>query len=356
MRSFIDLDRTFARQPRELGVLLARIDTGRGREQLFEDQAPALLQRLSESARVASITASNAIEGVVVESETAERIADGSSRFRNRNEREFAGYRDARDSLMHGEGRGPLTIPFVLHLHRLLFHHTGGRGGHLKSDQNLIVSYESGHRETIFTPSTPQETEFLLKELLARYEEAKCEGSAHPLLLIAAMVLDFLAIHPVADGNGRLARLLTLHELLTCGYGVARYISVEQLIFESKNSYYASLYASQRHWHEGEQDVWPWTGYLVRIVADAYEAFEQRLALAGRDAGNKQARVREYALEQAPDEFRRRDVERALPDVSNATIRLVLNELRLEGQIRSLGAGRGAHWQRVPSADVSSID
>src|SRR3954465_5084216 len=101
MKSFIDLDKTFANQPRELGVILARIDTGRGREQLFEDQAPALLQQLAESARIASITASNAIGGVGAGGETGERIAGGSSRFRNRNEREFAGYRDATDSLVH---------------------------------------------------------------------------------------------------------------------------------------------------------------------------------------------------------------------------------------------------------------
>jgi hypothetical protein len=56
-----------------------------------------LLQQLSEHARVASITASNAIENVVLDDERAERIAEGSPRFRNRNEKEFAGYRDAID-------------------------------------------------------------------------------------------------------------------------------------------------------------------------------------------------------------------------------------------------------------------
>jgi len=50
-------------------------------------------------------------------------------------------------------------------------------------------------------------------------------------VLLGAFVLDFLAIHPVADGNGRLARLLTTHELLRNGYGVARYVSVEQRIY-----------------------------------------------------------------------------------------------------------------------------
>ena len=91
MRSFVDLDRTFDGQPRELGALLARIDTGRGQERLFKDQMPELLRRLSEKARIASITASNAIEGVVVDEDRAERIAEGAPRFRSRNEKEFAG-------------------------------------------------------------------------------------------------------------------------------------------------------------------------------------------------------------------------------------------------------------------------
>ena len=49
-----------------------------------------------------------------------------------------------------------------------------------------------------------------------------------------------------------------------------------------------------------------------------------------------------------PPEFRRRDIERALPGVSTATIRLVLNELRDTGQIALQGSGPGARWQRRP--------
>lgn len=347
MRSFVDLDKTFSGQPRDLGAILAGIDTGKGRERLFEDQVPELLGQLSEHARIASITASNAIEGVIVGSERAERIADGARRYRNRNEREFAGYRDAADMLMRLDSYEPLSVPFVLHLHRVLFDHADGDGGHLKTDQNLVVSYESGRREVVFTPPPPEEIEFLLGELLVRYEAAKREGRTHPLLLIGALILDFLAIHPVADGNGRLARLLTTYELLSQGYGVARYVSIEQRIFESKNSYYASLYESQRDWHEGKHDVWPWISYLTRILAGAYEDFEQRVAAAGERTGSKQARVRSYILGQAPTVFRRRDIERALPGISLATIRLVLNDLRNTRKIRAEGSGPGARWHKL---------
>lgn len=348
MQSFADLDRTLAGQPPEMGAVLARIDTGRGREQLFENQLPQVLRSLSENARIASITASNAIEGVIVGSERALKIAGGAPRFRNRNEQEFAGYRDAIDSLMPLDSYQPLTLPFVLRLHRLLFQYAGGRGGYLKTDENFIVSYEHGYREVVFEPSKPNDTEFMLRELVDRYNAAKAADAGHPVVLIGALILDLLAIHPVADGNGRLARLLTTYELQAAGYGVARYVSLEQRIFESKNTYYQALYDSQQGWHTREHSIWPWVSYLVSVLAGAYEDFEQRVAVVSDATGSKQDRVRHYILEQAPLEFRRREIERALPGISNATIRLVLNELRDTGQIRADGSGPGARWRRLP--------
>lgn len=347
MRSFSDLATVLGSQPFELGGLLAQIDTSRGREGLFRNQRPGLLKALSKHARIASITASNAIEGVTVSEDRAQKIAAGAPKFRNRSEKEFAGYRDAIDSVIRGQGTEDLSIPLVLHLHRQLFQHVDGRGGHLKSDPNLIASYQSGSREIVFEPPSPEETPHLLDELFTRYHEAKEDGRAHPLVLLSALVLDFLAIHPVADGNGRLARLITTHELLSQGYGVARYVSLEQRIFESKNTYYATLYESQQGWHEGRHSVWPWASYLIRVVAGGYEDFEERVAAVEAEPQNKQERTRRYILEQAPAEFRRREIEAALLDISPATIRKVLHELHAEHRIEPLGRGPQARWRRV---------
>lgn len=134
--------------------------------------------------------------------------------------------------------------------------------------------------------------------------------------------------------------------MLSQGYGVARYVSIEQRIFESKNTYYDRLYQSQRGWHEGEHDIWPWITYLAEVVAGAYEDFERRMAAADEPEGSKQGRVRAYILEQAPAVFRRREIERALPEVSPATIRLVINALRDSGDIAPEGAGPSARWRR----------
>jgi Fic family protein len=349
MRSFVDLERTFGSQPARIGVLLSRIDVGRGREELCRDQVPELLQTLAAETKIASISASNAIEGVIVDRDRAEQLAYGgaAARFRNRNEREFAGYREAIDAIFRASEASPMTVGLILSVHRQLFEHTGGRGGHLKTDDNFIVSFASGRREVLFTPPPWQQAEFHVSELVVRYNEAVADETAHPVVLVAAFILDLLAIHPVADGNGRVARIVTTQQLLARGYGISRYVSVEQRVYESRAAYYAALYESQRGWHDSEHSIWPWVEYLATVLADCYSMFEGRISAArGLSSLSKQERVRVWVLEHAPASFRTRDVRRALPGISDPTIGLVLRRLRDEGVLES-DEGRNATWTRV---------
>lgn len=336
--------------PPSLGARLKRVDRGSGRQQLHEDQLPELLRQLAHETKVESVKASNAIEGVEVEAERAEALASPRPpRFRNRSEKEFAGYADALDGLTRETDLRPLTVPRLLELHRKMLAHTHIRGGHLKREDNQIANRESdGTARIIFRPPPWRQTEGLVTGLCAGYQQTLEEESAHPLIALSAFILDLLAIHPVLDGNGRMARLATTHELLRLGYGAARYVSVEQRIYESRNAYYTALERSQRNWHKGEHSIWPWTEYLVAILAESYDDFEVRVA-ARRDfeAGTKQERIRRWALREAPSEFRLSDVRRAVPGVSDPTIRLALRALRDEGSLKSESVGLGAKWLRV---------
>lgn len=350
MRSFADPERTFGSTPADVGVLLRRVDVASGRQELYEDQLPELLRGLAEQTRVESIRASNAIEGVEVDEERAEKLArPDPPRFRNRNEKEFAGYGDAIDGLMRTESLEPITAARILTFHAQVLRHTGARGGHLKTDDNVIAGRDAhGRRHVIFEPPSWQQAEGMLLGLCSSYEHALENEIAHPLVLLAAFVLDLLAIHPVADGNGRVSRLATTQELLRLGYGVARYVSVEQRIYETKNSYYSALGDSQRDWHRGEHDIWPWGRYFVSVLADAYEDFENRIASARDMSGmSKQERVRDWIQNAAGNEFRISDVRRALPGVSDQTIRIVLGALRDGGQLSPDGSGPGARWIKL---------
>lgn len=349
MKSFMDTPSAFDRMPADIGVRLSRIDVSKGREQLYEEQMPELLQALSEQSRVESIRASNAIEGIEVDEDRAEKLAlPDKPRPRNRSEKEFAGYRDAIDEMMRADRLEGPTVPYMLHLHRILFQYTDARGGYLKTEDNLIATREDGRRRIDFKPPPWRETEGLLLSLFSGYQDALANEQAHPLVLLSAFVLDFLAIHPVLDGNGRTARLLTTHELVRLGYGVARYSSVEQRIWETKNGYYQALRESQQGWHQGEHSIWSWSRYLAGVIEDCYERFEQRIAVArSTNSMNKQERVQHWARNLAGDEFRLRDVRKALPGISDQTIRLALEPLKAEGAVKPEGSGRGARWVRL---------
>ena len=349
MRSFLHDAGLSAPMPAPLVRELARVERGRGREELYRMQAPQVLERLAAQSRFESITASSAIENIVVPPRRARQLLGSpDATFRDRSERELAGYKDAVDHLLAAPPEA-LTPERVRDLHRILLRHTDdAHAGRLKHANNFVGNrHEDGRVEVVFrTVPAGAETERQLAELVERYEAAVADDVVHPLVLLAALILDFLSIHPFVDGNGRVARLLTTRELLRQGYGVARYVSLEQRIYDAQHSYYETLQASQRGWHEGRHDVWPWIGFLLRVIADAYDDLELRVRAQQSPAGaTKEAQARDYILHHGPATFRWPELVAALPDISQASLRNVLAALKAEGSVRA-GLGRSAVWQR----------
>jgi Fic family protein len=348
MRSFADLDRSLGAVPGPVVMRLSRVDTGRGREQMYRNQLPALLTELALRARTESITASSALEGIIVQdaARAAKIIEDKAPSLRTRSEQELGGYRSALDYLFAGEWR-PLNVGLLQHLHRELFAYTEVAGGQFKSDNNLVVDRSpDGSVEVRFIPVPAADTEFYTAELIDRYEAAVAHGQHHPVLLIGLFILDLLTIHPFADGNGRVARVLTNALLDEADYQVCRFVSLEQLIAESADAYYGALLASTHGWHDETNDPWPWLTYFVDQLATTYARFEQRTA-AGRSTGTKQDRVRGYVLHDAATIFRISEVRVALPGISDQTIRLALETLKKDGQVVAEGTGRGAAWRKT---------
>lgn len=352
MQSIAGVDTLLASVPGPLVTRLGRIDTGRGREQLYRDQVPQLLTELAARARVASITASSALEGVVVADQArAQQIIEGkAATLRNRSEQELAGYRAALDYLFTEDWR-PMNVGLLLHVHRLLWAQTEAGGGHFKHDDNLVVDRSpDGTTEIRFVPVPARLTPDNTKGLVDLYNDAVARREHHPVLLIGLFVLDLLTIHPFADGNGRVVRAVTNALLEDAGYGVGRYVSLEQIIAHSADDYYEALLSSTHGWHEQTHDPWPWLSYFIATLTTAYDTFENR-ASTDRPTGTKQDRVRDYVVNHASDIFRISDIRVALPGISDPTIRLALDALKRGGRVAPEGTGRSAVWRKTLSAD-----
>jgi Fic family protein len=90
-------------------------------------------------------------------------------------------------------------------------------------------------------------------------------------------VFDFLCIHPFRDGNGRVSRLITTLLLQSNGFEVARYVSLERSIEESKERYYRVLAECSRDWRPGRNEILPWWNYVLGIVRSAYKELETQI-------------------------------------------------------------------------------
>ncbi len=189
-------------------------------------------------------------------------------------------------------------------------------------------------------------TEAAVAELLTDYCEIARDKRISPLVLMAGVVLDFLCIHPFRDGNGRTSRLLTLLLCYHAGAEVGRYISLERVIEQNKERYYETLQQSSVGWHEGRHNPWPFVNYMLWILKQAYNEFEQRVGDVADPIGAKAALVRE-AIVKLPRSFRLVDVESACPGVGRDWIRKVLRQMKSENLLRSSGYGLKARWERV---------
>ncbi len=330
----------------EQAATLRAIGEFRGRQELFYRQAPEALARLLEVARIESSESSTRLEGVNVPLDRIRRLVVHQAQPRNRSEQEVAGYRDAL-ALIHDSGREIAFTPNVLlQLHGMLYRYMPNPGGRWKSTDNDIVEHRpDGTSRVRFKPTPAHLTPMAMDQLATNYAASVQMPNLDSLIIVPLAILDFLCIHPFADGNGRMARLLTLMLLYHFKYEVGRYISIERVYEQTKEGYYEALEASSLGWHESRHDPNPWLNYFWGVMLRAYREFEERVEEARKQKGSKAEQVRAVVLaKQGP--FSISEVEADCPGVSRETVRLALREMRREGLIASTGKGRSAKWVR----------
>ena len=165
------------------------------------------------------------------------------------------------------------------------------------------------------------------------------------LMSLFLFVFDSECIHSFWDGNGRIGRLLTLLLLYQNGYEVGRYISLERIVEESRETYYEALLKSSVGWHESNHDLRPWWNYFLGMLTAAYKEFEARVGTITSARGAKREMVRRV-VKRLPERFKIGDLRQACPGISYPTLQRALADLRKAGKVRCLGRGPYAEWQK----------
>ncbi len=341
--------RQFATKPESIPAAtawyLADLGEARGKQELFTKQSPQKLKALCEDALIESAVSSNRIEGVEVDQTRVRTLMFGKPVLRDRDEEELRGYRDAL-RLIHEKGsRLPFSEATIRKLHRLTRGEIGEAGKYKEKDSDIIEKLPDGRTRVRFKTVSASQTPRYMSELIEGWNDCLHERWVHPLISLAALNLDFLCIHPFRDGNGRVSRLLLLLQGYHLGYEVGRYVSLERLMEQNKERDYETLEQSSQGWHEGRHDPWPYMSYVLYILKTAYREFEARVGEIKSPRGAKTELV-ENAVAAFSGEFTLSDLERACPAVSRDMVRRVLRDLQKAGQVKCLGRGPGAAWQK----------
>lgn len=354
----MELDFKFLLGP-DLVKLIAEVDEFKGRWEALKRLSPERLGALRRVATVESVGSSTRIEGAKLTDSEVEALlsqALSGTSFKSRDEQEVAGYAEAMDLVFAAYEDLRITENHVLQLHQKLLRHSTKderhRGSYKTLPNNVVAFDADGVRiGVVFETTSPLDTPREMEALVTWTRKAFDERAHHPLLIVAVFIVNFLAIHPFQDGNGRLSRVLTTLMLLRAGYAYVPYASLERIIEENKDFYYKALRRTQITLKNDAPDWEPWVGFFLLSLKKQKDRLESRLEHEG---------VLQSSDDALPDLSRAvlealRKSERLtiaqLVDLTGAnrnTMKLRLRELVMSGRILRFGKARATWYSLVP--------
>lgn len=248
---------------------IGKIDEFKGLWQGSIGLSPQILGRLKQWVIITSTGASTRIEGAKMTDEEIARFLRGlkAKAPKNRDEQEVAGYADLIGRIFDNWRTLKLSENWILQFHSILLHFSKkdqAHKGKYKSAPNTVIMINTrGEQVILFDPTAPYLVKPEMEAILAWANEQFETGEVHPILIIANFIFEFLAIHPFKDGNGRMSRALTNLLLLITGYSYVPYVSLDEIIEETKTDYYLALRVTQKNHRTDHQDVTPWVEYFL---------------------------------------------------------------------------------------------
>jgi Fic family protein len=333
--------------------MVGEIDEFKGAWKAFGNLAPDRLATLRHVTTVESVGASTRIEGAKLTDREIDLLLSNLDlgSFRTRDEQEVAGYAEATKMVFDSWKEIPLSENHIKQLHGVLLKYSPKderHRGEYKKLPNNVEAFDQHGRSVgvIFETASPFDTPRLMEELVNWTGRDLAGTKHHPLLVIAAFIVRFLAIHPFQDGNGRLARVLTNLALLRSGYNYAPYSSLERVIEESREQYYRALRSAQGTLDRDESRLVDWIRFFLQCLLQQKNSLADKLK-AERLMTSLSA-IDEELLQIARQHGRLTLTSAIkLTKGNRNTLKLHLRQLVQAGHLRLLGRGRSSWYEMV---------
>lgn len=342
----------FANIPHVIWGLLSKIDQLKGRWIEGAHLHPQILGSLKQSVLITSTGASTRIEGSRMSDSDVEKLMRGIAiqKFRDRDIQEVKGYYELLSQVFDHWKTIQFNESTIKHFHKELLKYVEkdtlhrGEYKHIENKVHMINA-QGESLGVLFDTAPVYLTPIMMQELVEITQGLLRENTYHPLLIIGNFLVEFLAIHPFTDGNGRLSRILTNLLLLQAGYAYMPYVSHEKLIEDNKPDYYLALRKSQNTFTAINSDTVPWLDFLLRIILKQSEAAVVLLSQETIEhmLSKKQLAVWNY-LQIVPEATPLEITERT--NIARRTINQVLDKLLRLQKIERMGSGSSIRYRK----------
>jgi len=332
--------------PAGLVNTVATIAELREREKERKGSFADIFGKLESVAKVQSVKGSNEIEGIVTSERRINEIVNQNSAPLNHNEAEIAGYRDALALVHENYSSIDIRENDILRLHEIMLSYSPVNGGTYKDTDNVIMEVVDGVRRVRFETTPASETAETMEQLVLAYMDARKSYNVNQLLLIPCFILDFLCVHPFADGNGRMSRLLSLLLLYKNGFHAGRYISFEEQINRTKTDSYRALKDSSVNWHEGRNNYFPLIENFITTLLFCYKELDKRFSVVNSGKITKRSRVEATVLNSLLS-ISKAEICYILPDISPTTVEAVLAGMVRARLVEKVGTARNTKYVKV---------
>ena len=346
-------DKRITNISQQLWSLINQIDQLKGQWIGGAKLNPQALGRLKRSVLVTSSGSSTRIEGAKLSDDDVEKLMRGLSakKFADRDKQEVKGYYELLENVFNSWKHIPITESTIKHFHKELLKYVAKdkrhRGEYKKGENRVEMFDERGKSLGVMFETTPAYlTPKQMQELVEWTHITIKQGEIHPLIIIGNFIVEFLAIHPFQDGNGRLARILTNLLLLKSGYAYVPYVSHEKLVEDNKAEYYVALRKSQTTLKTKQEDITPWLKFFLYLIL---EQSKQAIELLSRENIEKLLSPKQIAVWQHLEkvsEASPAEIAKAT-SVARPTVSQALDVLLRLKKIERLGQGRTTRYRKM---------
>ena len=333
--------------------LISEIDEFKGKWQALSSLAPDRLAVLKRVATIESVGSSTRIEGAKLTDSEVERLLSGLSTtsFRSRDEEEVAGYAEAMELIFESYSKIQTDENHIKQLHQVLLKHSSKdarhRGEYKKFPNHVEAFAEDGRSlGIIFETASPFDTPFMMADLIEWFNREWKRREFHPLLLIAIFLVNFLAIHPFQDGNGRLSRIFTTLTLLKSGYSYVPYSSLEKVIEDNKEQYYLALRRAQATLYTDNGKLNDWILFFLGSLRQQVSVLESKIKTEKVIAQLPPLSQEIVQIAKQHGKVMVRDAQR-ITGANRNTIKAHIAKLARRGQLKMVGRGKGT-WYKLP--------